>query len=119
MTSHLNLYYFYTTLSCFPYRKGRSKTKSTWWLKLKCQSRNKRESQKLSEAIELFRYLFLTLHLLSHNTKPYSLATISSPLIAVHLPNFLRNFSIGQTFTSYEATYCANWLKLTVPPCKG
>ena len=87
MTSHLNFYYFYTTLFCFPYRKGRLKTKSMWWLNLKCLSKNKRQPQKLSEAIGLFRYLVLPLHLLSHNTKSYSLEIVSSPLIAVRLPN--------------------------------
>ena len=27
--------------------------------------------------------------------------------------SFLRNFSIGQTFTSYDQTYCLNWVKWT------
>ena len=53
----------------------------------KCLSKNKRQPQKLSEAIQLLRYLVLPLHLVSHDTKSNHLETISSPLIAVYLPN--------------------------------
>ena len=33
--------------------------------------------------------------------------------------SFLRNFSMGEAFTSYDWPYSPNWLKWTVPPLKG
>ena len=34
------------------------------------------------------------------------------------ISKFLVNLKIGQTFTSYDRTYCPNWLKWTVFPLK-
>ena len=54
--------------------------------------------------------------------KLLSVARISKKCTPNHfwqIFSFLRNFSIGETFTSYDQTYCLNWLKLTLIPFKG
>ena len=86
MTSHLKFCFLYHSF-LFSLSKGQIKKKKYVVIEPEVPSKNKRQPQKLSEAIELLRYLVLPLHLVSHDTKSNYLETISSPLIAVYLPN--------------------------------
>lgn len=65
---------------------------------------------------ELLRAEFIYLKRSSIGCKKFQ-KLLPKPFLVIF--SLLRNFSLGQTFTSHERLFCPNWLKWNAPPLKG